>query len=188
MWRPSSHRPWWRAWDRASLHCRTTSMGCRVVWSFDCRPRASSCFHRTWTDTVSWLDLPASGSAVAGTIGRIEHRHRVAGAPDHLVGRGIIGARDPHGAAADLPGVVLVLPGLAARLARRRYDVFAPDDLAAGAVERSDPIAHAAIAAGRAHDDLVLYRERRGGDLHGRLGAGVGFPDHLAVVLVGGVY
>ena len=123
---------------------------------------------------------------VAGAIGRIEHRHWIARAPDHLVGRGIVRARDPHGAAADLPGVVLVLPGLAAGLARRRYDVFAPDQLAGGAVERRDPVAHAAVAAGRAHDDLVLDRQRRGGDLHVRLIVQVRLPDDLAGVLVGG--
>ena len=131
-------------------------------------------------------DHAVGEQVVAGAIGRIEHRHGIAGAPDHLVGRGIVGARDPHGAAADLPGVVLVLPGLAAGLARRRYDVFAPDQLAGGAVERRDPVAHAAVAAGGTNDDLVLDRERRGGDLHVRLVVQVRLPDHLAVVLVGG--
>src|SRR5262249_25943821 len=96
---------------------------------------------------------------VAGAVGGVEHRHRVAGAPDHLVGLNVVGAGDPHGAAAGLPGVVLVLPGLAAGLARRRNHVFAPDDLAGRAVERGDEIAHAAIATGRADDDLVLDRE-----------------------------
>src|SRR5262245_10885652 len=80
---------------------------------------------------------------VAGAIGGIEHRYRVAGAPDHLVGLHVVGAGDPHGAAAGLPGVVLVLPGLAAGLAWRRDHVFAPDDLAGRAVERGDEVAHA---------------------------------------------
>src|SRR5262245_55628612 len=131
-------------------------------------------------------DHAVGEEVVAGTVGRIEHRHRVAGAPDHLVGGGIIRAGDPHGAAADLPGVVLVLPGLAAGLTRGGNHVFAPDELAGLAVERGDPVAHAAVAAGRADDDLVLDRERRGGELHIGLVVQVGFPHHLAVVLVGG--
>ncbi len=101
-----------------------------------------------------------------------------------LVG-GIVRPGHPHRAAADLPGVVLVLPGLAAGLARRRDDVFAPFELAGRRVERGDPVAHAAVAAGRADDDLVLHRERRGGELHVRLVVEVGLPHDLAGFLVG---
>src|SRR5262249_37325653 len=60
----------------------------------------------------------------------IEHRHRIARAPQHLVGTDVIGTGDPHGAAAGLPGIVLVLPGLRTRLAGRRDHVFAPCELA----------------------------------------------------------
>src|SRR5258708_11725330 len=44
---------------------------------------------------------------------------RSAGAPQHLVGGDIVGARHPHGGAAGLPGVVIVLPGLGTGLAGR---------------------------------------------------------------------
>ena len=65
-------------------------------------------------------------------------------------------------------------------------DVFAPCDLAGRAVERRDPVAHAAVAAGGADDDLVLDGERRGGELHVDLAVGhVGVPHDLAGLLVG---
>src|SRR6266478_3560120 len=86
---------------------------------------------------------------------RIIHRHRIAGAPDGLVRLRIVGAGDPEGAAAGPPGVVLVLPGLAAGLARRRDRIGAPQPLAARGVESRDPIAHAVVAACSADDDLV---------------------------------
>src|SRR2546428_7146815 len=59
---------------------------------------------------------------VAGAVVGVGPRHWVAGAPQQLVCAGIVGARHPHGAAAGLPGVILVLPRLAARLARRGND------------------------------------------------------------------
>ncbi len=103
---------------------------------------------------------------VARTIGGVEHGNRIAGAPDHLVGGGVVGACHPHRPAAGLPGDLgLVLPGLAAGLAGRRDHVFAPDHLAGRAVERRDEVAHAAVAPGGADDDLVLDHERRGGEL-----------------------
>ena len=136
------------------------------------------------------VGIPGDGAVgieiVARPVGRIEHRHRIAGAPDHLVGGGIVGAGDPHCAAADLPGVVLVLPGLAAGLARRRNDVFVPEYFAGRGIEPCDPVAHAAVAAGGTDDDLVPDGERRGGDLHVGLIVQVGLPHHLAGVLVGG--
>src|SRR5580704_9713178 len=56
---------------------------------------------------------------VAGPVGGVVFRRRIAGAPIGDVGRGIVGAGDIERAAAGLPGIVLVLPGLAAGLARR---------------------------------------------------------------------
>src|SRR5207248_7744875 len=93
---------------------------------------------------------------VARPIERIEHRHRVAGAPDGLVRSGIVGPGDPHGRAAGLPGVVVVLPGFAAGFAGRGYREFAPQHFAGRCIERRDPIAHAAVAARGSDDDLVL--------------------------------
>src|SRR5262249_25388853 len=117
----------------------------------------------------------------------IEHRDRIAGAPQHLIGSGVVGTGDPHGAAAGLPGVVLVLPGLAARLAGSRDDVLAPHHLAGRAVKRGDEIAHAAVAAGGADDDLVLHGEGRCGELQIGLAVGeIGLPRDLAGLLVGG--
>src|SRR5262249_59312031 len=118
---------------------------------------------------------------VAGPIGGVEHRHRIAGAPDHLVTGDVVGAGHPHGAAAGLPGVVLVLPGFAARLARCRHHVFAPQQLAGRGIERGDEVAHAAVATGGTDDDLVLDRERRCGELQvGLAVADVRLPDALA--------
>src|SRR6516162_1987444 len=82
------------------------------------------------------------------------------GAPDRLICGRVVGAGDPHRAAAGLPGVVLVLPGFAARLAGRRDHVFLPEPLTTLGIKASDPIAHALIAAGCAHDDLVVDGER----------------------------
>src|SRR5580704_2219491 len=64
-------------------------------------------------------DRAVGEEVVAGPIGRVIHRDGVAGAPDRLIGGCVVGAGDPHGAAARLPGIVLVLPSLAAKLARR---------------------------------------------------------------------
>src|SRR5262249_30545444 len=149
--------------------------------------------------TGSVLEIPVHLSAVgvpgdhavgeqivAGPIGRIEHRHRIAGAPDHLVGRDIVAAGHPHGAAAGLPGVVLVLPGLAAGLARSRDRVLLPDELAGLGIESGDPVAHAAVAAGGADDDLILDGERRSSELEiGLTVAHVRLPDDLASILIG---
>src|SRR5262249_11566337 len=123
---------------------------------------------------------------VAGTVERVEHRHRVAGAPEGLVGGRVIGAGYPHSPAAGLPRVVLVLPGLAPGLARRRNRELAPQQLSGCRIERGDVVAYTGIAAGGADDDLVLDRQRRGGNAHLRLvGRHVGFPGDLAGLLVG---
>src|SRR5882757_4424592 len=56
-------------------------------------------------------DQAVGVEVVAGTVEGIIHGHRIAGAPQHLVGGDIVGAGHPHGAAAGLPSVVGVLPG-----------------------------------------------------------------------------
>src|SRR5262249_49145732 len=123
---------------------------------------------------------------VAGPRVRVHHRHGIAHAPEGLVAGGIVGARDPHGAAAGAPGVVLVLPGFAARFAGRRDGVLEPELLAAGRLDARHPVTHAGIAAGGADDDLVLDRQRRAGDAHLVLAVDdVGLPHDLAALLVG---
>jgi hypothetical protein len=67
------------------------------------------------------------------------------------------------------------------------HRVFSPQHLAGRAIERSDEIAHAAVAPGGADDDLVLDRKRRRGELQVRLSvAEIGFPGGFARLLVGG--
>src|SRR5262245_60269462 len=106
---------------------------------------------------------------VAGAALRIIARHRIAGAPIGQIALRIVGAGDIERAAAGLPGVVLVLPGLVPGLARCRDRMGLPQHVAGLGIERGDPVAHAAIAARGADDDLVLERERRGGDEHLRV-------------------
>ena len=133
-------------------------------------------------------DRAVGEEIVARPVERIEHRHRIAGAPDGLVGGGIVGAGHPHGAAAGLPGIGVALPGLAARFARRRNgDICATGACRsrhrAPAIQSRTPL----VAAGGADDDLVLDGERRRGEAHvRRVGRHVGFPHHLAGFLVGG--
>src|SRR5262249_24913417 len=102
------------------------------------------------------IGIPRDGAVgveiVAWARPRIHHRHRVAGTPDRGVGGGIIGAGDPDGATAGLPGIVLVLPGLAAGLAGRRNGVFEPELPASRGIEPGDEIAYAAVATRRADD------------------------------------
>src|ERR1700723_3621567 len=58
---------------------------------------------------------------VAGPVGGIVARRRIAGAPIGEIGLRIVGAGDVEGAASRAPSLGLVLPGLAARLAGRRH-------------------------------------------------------------------
>src|SRR5207247_7764476 len=112
--------------------------------------------------------------------------HRVAGAPDGLVGLHVIGAGDPNRGSAGLPGVVLVLPGFTAGFARRRHRVFQPDELAGGSIERCDPVADARATVGGADDDLVLDGEWRRRDDDARNLGERGLPNDFASLLVGG--
>src|SRR5262245_35684500 len=98
---------------------------------------------------------------VAGTISRIVGGNRIARAPIRQVGDRIIGAGAVERPASGEIGVVLVLPGLAAGLARRGDRVGLPLELAGLGVERGDPVAQPAVAAGAAHDDRILQRQRR---------------------------
>src|SRR6202030_905001 len=70
---------------------------------------------------------------------RIHLRYWIAGAPDGQPGRRIVGTGLPDAATAGLPSVVLVLPGLAARLARLGHHVPAPKLVAGLGVERREP-------------------------------------------------
>src|SRR5262249_1163585 len=67
----------------------------------------------------------------------------------------------PQAAAAGLPGVGLVLPGLAALLARLRHRVPAPQLCAGLDVERRDPAARRAVAGAVRNQHLALGDERR---------------------------
>ncbi len=122
---------------------------------------------------------------VTRPVRRIVARRRIAGAPIGDVGGRIVGAGDVERAAAGLPGVVIVFPGLAAGLARRRHRERLPFLLAGLGIERREPAAHAVVAAGAADDHGILERERRRGDLHVGLIVQVLVPDDLAGLLVG---
>ncbi len=122
---------------------------------------------------------------VAGAIGGVVAGHRIARAPIGDVGRRVIGASDVERATPGLPGVALVLPGLAAGLARRGHGEGLPAQLAGLGVEPCDPVAQATVAAGGADDDGVLERERRRRELEVRLVAQVLVPDDLPGLLVG---
>src|SRR6202011_2927018 len=88
-----------------------------------------------------------------------------AGIADALVeriGLGIIGRGFPDRAAAVLPTVLAVLPGLVAGLAGARDGVGAPRHLAGVEVGRLDIAADAELAAGGADDREIADDERRG--------------------------
>src|SRR6202043_3924548 len=122
---------------------------------------------------------------VARAVGGIVFRRRISGAPIGDVGVGIVGAGDVEGAAAGLPGVVLVLPGLAARIAGGGDRIGLPLRVAALGIERHDPIAHPLVAARGADDDRILERERSGVERHVGLIVQVLVPDDLSGLLVG---
>src|SRR5439155_12780442 len=84
---------------------------------------------------------------VARPIGAVVFRRWIAGAPIRSVGPRIVGAGDVERAAAGLPRVVPVLPGLVPGLARTRNGVEAPQLIAGLGIERDQPVAHALVAA-----------------------------------------
>src|SRR5262249_11234093 len=115
---------------------------------------------------LAGLDVESHGGigveVVARPRFRVVLRDRIAGAPDRQPGGWIVGAGLPHSAAAGLPGIGLVLPGLAARLARLRPDVPAPQLVAGLGIERREPAARAAVAGAVGDQDLAFGGDRRG--------------------------
>src|SRR5215470_5994528 len=102
---------------------------------------------------------------VARSMEWIEHRHRIASAPDGLIGSGIVGAGHPHSTASGLPRIGIALPGLAAGLAGGWDSELAPEAFAGGGIEPGYPVAYTLVAVGGADDDLVLdgeWRRREG--------------------------
>src|SRR5262249_47539981 len=101
---------------------------------------------------------------------RIEARERVSGAVVDEVGRRVVRARLPHAAAADAPGIVVILPGLRAGLARCRNGERTPGELTAVDVPGADPAACACLPTGAfalQHEFLAaagLDGERSAGD------------------------
>ena len=67
----------------------------------------------------------------------------------------------PDSAAAGFPGVVVVFPGFAARVAGLGHDVPAPQFLARPHLERRNPSARSAVARAVLHDDLAVGDQRR---------------------------
>ena len=92
---------------------------------------------------------------------RIVNRHRIAGAPDGELRRRVVGAGLPQAAASGLPGVVGILPGFAARIARLRHDVPAPELLARSRIERRDPAARLGVAGAVGDNHLAVGGDRR---------------------------
>src|SRR5262245_49170578 len=130
-------------------------------------------------------DRAVGEQVVARPVRGIVARRRVASAPIGEVGLRIVGAGHVERAAAGLPGVLLVLPGLAAGLAGGGDDEGLPLLLAGLGIEAGKPVAHAIVAAGGADHDCVLERERRGREFEVGLVAVLFVPDDLAGLRVG---
>ena len=79
-------------------------------------------------------------------------------APICKVGIGIVGASDPNGGSAVLPGIAS--PSFVARLARTGHGIESPGALPAVGVISIDKSPHAVFAARDADDDLVLHHQR----------------------------
>src|SRR6185295_2597762 len=69
----------------------------------------------------------------------------VACSPEHEVELRVVGAGDPRRAAADLPGIAVLRPGLVAFLPARRDGVAAPQTLAGLRIDAVDEAAHAEL-------------------------------------------
>ena len=105
-------------------------------------------------------DRRVGEEVVARAVFRIEHRDRLAGAPDRQLGRWIIRAGYPEGAAPMLPGIGVAFPGLTAGLARCGNRISPPEPLAGIRVQRVDMGAGALVAAAAADDELVVDQKR----------------------------
>src|SRR5262249_32972964 len=79
---------------------------------------------------------------------RIKAREGIAGPVEEEIGGRVVGRRLPHAAAAHAPGIVIILPGLRAGLARGRNREGAPRELAVVHVPGADPASGAELAAG----------------------------------------
>ena len=88
-------------------------------------------------------------------------RRGIADAPVHEIELRIIGPGDPRRAAPDLPGIVVLWPGVVALLAARGNRIAAPELLAAVGVIAVDEAAHAELGAGIADDQHAVGDERR---------------------------
>src|SRR5262249_14434188 len=100
---------------------------------------------------------------VARAVFRIEHRRRLAGAPERQLEIWIIGAGLPEGPGTLLPGIVVVLPGFVARLARRRHAEGPPYDRPGISVESVDRGARTLVDAAAGDDQLVADHQRSAG-------------------------
>ena len=88
-------------------------------------------------------------------------RRRIADAPVHEVELRIVRAGDPGRAAADLPRIGVLRPGLVALLAARRNGVAAPQLLAGLGVPAVDEAADAELGARDAGDQHAVGDQRR---------------------------
>src|SRR5262249_52996484 len=81
---------------------------------------------------------------------------RIARAPNREPSRWIVRARLPNAPASGLPGIVLILPGLTARIAGFGYDIPPPQFLTRPGFQRRDPSARTGVACTIGDDDFVF--------------------------------
>src|SRR5262249_40195758 len=124
---------------------------------------------------------------VAWPVFRIPVGAGVADALVEGVGLRIVGRGLPHRAAAVLPAVLAVLPGLVAGLAGAGNRIGTPERLAGVEVSRFDKATDAEFAAGSADDRHVADHQRRNGENLGVCGIGdLALPYGLASRLIDG--
>src|SRR6516162_4914003 len=100
------------------------------------------------------------GSVIIVTRALIAHpRPAITRAPERQIGRGIVGAADPHRPAAGLP-LVAVGPGFAAGLAGRRHRIGLPQRLAGLCVKSRDKAANQSLSPSSPTPRLVGWRSR----------------------------
>src|SRR5262249_57873695 len=102
---------------------------------------------------------------------------------------GIVGARHPSRAAANLPGVVVLRPGLVALLAARRDGVAPPQMLPGLGVPAVDEAADAKLGAGNAGDQYAVRYQRSDGERKAILPfSRLRLPQLLAILSVVGAH